>query len=37
MGMEGLQSLAEPVVRRWLIAAGVLMVVCIVAIVVLSK
>ncbi len=36
MGMEGYQNLAEPVVRRWAIAAGILIAVCVAAIVLLS-
>lgn len=35
MGMEGLPDLAEPAVRRWLIAFGFVMVGCIMAIVLL--
>ena len=36
MGMEGFQNLAEPAVRRWLMVAGILIVVCIAAMVLLS-
>lgn len=36
MGMEGMQYLAEPFVRRVLIIAAVLIVVCLAAIVILS-
>lgn len=35
MGMEGLQDLATPVIRWVLIGAGILMVVCLVAIAIL--
>lgn len=36
MGMEGLQDLATPVIRRVLIGFGILIAVCLVAIVILS-
>ncbi len=36
MGMEGLQDLVTPVIRRLLIGAGILIAVCIVAIALLS-
>lgn len=37
MGMEGLQNIAKPAVRRWLIVGVILIAVCLAAAVLLSR